>query len=169
MNLDALSHLADDARLWLFVLDRPLQGETRTRFETSLAEGLGTWRHKGTSYDAAFTLLEERVLVVAEPTMAVNPSGCAIEGLNRKVEKRVAEAGTALVPDGPVVVKAPEGLMAVPREALPEATQAGRLKAETLVLDRTLFNLGDLRRRGLFQPAAATWLGRKFGWTAQAG
>lgn len=169
MTLAGLSHLPDDARLWLFVLETPMDSDARPGFEARLTESLGSWQHKGTSYDAAFTLLEDQILVVAEPTMAVNPSGCAINGLNRKVEKRAAEAGATLVPDGPVVIKASGGLKVVPREGLLVAVQAGWLEAETPVLDRTLFNLGDLRRRGLFQPAAATWLGRKFGFSVLAG
>lgn len=169
MNLNAFSHLPDDARLWLFVLDRPLEGVSRTRFEASLAEALRGWQHKGTRYDAAaFTLAEGQVLLVAEPTMAVNPSGCAIEGLNRRVEHRVAEASAALVAEGPVVVKGAHGLVPVDRESLEQAVSEGRLEAGTPILDRTLFNLGDLRRRGLFQPAATTWLGRKFGWLVLA-
>jgi len=170
MNPTVFSHLPDEARLWLFVLDRPLAGATLTQFESALADALSTWQHKGTRYDAAaFALVEGQILVVAEPTMAVNPSGCAIEGLNRKVEHRVAEASAALVAEGPVVVKGPEGLAPVDRDSLDAAVAEGRLAAGTPVLDRTLFSLGDLRKRGLFQPAGATWLGRKFGWAVLAG
>lgn len=170
MNLTVFSHLPDDARLWLFVLDRRLEGALRERFEASLAEALSGWQHKGTRYDAAaFTLVEGQILVVAEPTMAVNPSGCAIESLNRKVAQRVAEVGADLVAEGPVVIKEALGFAPVDRESLGQAVSEGRVVAATPMLDRTLFSLGDLRKRGLFQPARTTWLGRKFGWTVLAG
>ncbi len=168
MDLAPFSHLADDARLWTFVLSKALEGAALARFEAGLAESLGTWRHKGQAYHAAFGLVGGQVLVVAEPTMATQPSGCAIEGLHRKVLRQAEVEGAHFQDEDRVILATDAGYRAILRSELDQAVAEGRLTAQTPVLDRTLFCLGDLRSRALFPPAHRTWLGRKYGFSQGA-
>lgn len=163
MTRSALDVLPDHARLWVLVLDRPLESGTRAPFEVGMAEVVACWRHKGTAYDGAWELRDGQLLLVAEPTMAAAPSGCAIDGLMRRVLRLVGEAGGSLVGDEAVVARSGRQWEALDRAELEGLLASGRLTAVTPVLDRTLFSLGDLRGRGLAQPLAETWIGRKFG------
>lgn len=155
-----LSALPDDARLWLLALTAPTEIAVLAPEINALLE---RWQHKGTRYQAAWTLLEHRILAIAEPSLATEPSGCAIDGMLRGVKQAVARLD--LVPEDPeaVLVRLPEGIRAIPRTDLPARLEDGTLHATTPVLNLALLTLGDLRQGRLERPLAATWIGRKHG------
>lgn len=159
--------LPDEARLWLMFLERPAEpGRLAPALDAALAE----WRHKGTQYHATWALLEGRLLAIAEPALAANPSGCAIDGMLRRIPRIVEAAGAALVdPNDAVVVRLPGGLRAIPRTELGSRLADGTLDGATPVLDLALYTLGDLRRGRLETPLAASWIGRKYKLQAPAG
>ena len=159
MNLDAFTALPDDARLWLLALERP--GEAAA-LAPELDALLGRWRHKGTQYQAAWALLDQRIVAIAEPTLATAPSGCAIDGMLRGVQQLVAKAGMDLADPSAVLVRLGDGLQAMPRSDLEARLLDGTLTADTPVLDLALLTLGDLRGGKFERPLAATWIGRKF-------
>lgn len=155
--------LPDTARLWLVALEAPPPPEVRPRLHEGMEAILGQWRHKGHAYQGAFALVKDRILAVAEPELASAPSGCAIDGMLRKVRRLVGDLGLAEVdPAAAVLVAGPDGLHAVPKADLEARIQDGALGAETLVLDLSLYSLGDLRAGKLEAPLARTWIGRKF-------
>ena len=159
---DAFLPLSDDSRLWVRALAQPLDAEGRARLEAGLTEVLGNWRHKGHVYEGAWELLEDRILAVVEPNMATNPSGCAIDGMLRKVERLAQEAGAPLLSEDFVLARVDGALRAFPKAEVGERLADGTLKAETSVLDLALFNLGQLRQGLLEKPLARTWIGRKY-------
>ncbi|NTW85086.1 MAG: hypothetical protein HGB30_02865 [Holophagaceae bacterium] len=160
MNLAAFAALPDEARLWLLALDHPAEAAA---LAPELDALLGRWRHKGTQYQAAWTLLEQRLVAIAEPTLATAPSGCAIDGMLRGVSQAATKAGNALADPQAVHVRLANGLHALARTDLPTRLADGTLDATTPVLDLALLTLGDLRQGKLERPLAATWIGRKYG------
>jgi len=163
--LAAFHALPDSARLWLMVLDQPAEA---ARIAPALDAALAGWRHKGTQYHGAWTLLEGRILAIAEPTLATQPSGCAIDGMLRTVQRIAEAAGLALVDPQEVVARLPGGLRTFRRNELEARLQDGTLHAGTPLLDLTLYTLGDLRQGRLEKPLAASWIGRKYGHQAPA-
>lgn len=153
--------LPDEARLWLLVLDRPLDATEAARFEAGMEDVLGGWRHKGVAYQGTWSLRDAQLLLVAEPTMAEQPSGCAITGLMTRLARLAAEVGRTFIPDGPLVVCDCGGFRPIAREDIQGALSRGELHGRTRVLDRGLFNLGDMRRGGLTQALAHTWVARR--------
>lgn len=151
--------LPDDARLWLVAFDGPVDAQLLAPEMEAL---LGRWRHKGVQYHGTWTLLEDRILAVAEPTLAVQPSGCAIDGMLRGVRQAAERLGLALQDAEAVHTRLPEGLRAFPRAELEARLADGTLGADTAVLDLALLTVGDLRNGRLERPLAATWIGRKF-------
>jgi hypothetical protein len=123
---------------------------------------LGRWRHKGVQYHGAWTLLEDRILAVAEPTLAVQPSGCAIDGMLRGVRQAAERLGLGLQDVEAVHTRLPDGLRAFPRTELEARLADGTLGADTPVLDLALLTVGDLRSGRFQRPLSATWIGRKF-------
>ena len=163
MTPDPFTARPDSARLWLLALDAAPGPAARARLEEGLAGILGQWRHKGQAYQGAWALLQGRILAVAEPTLAANPSGCAIDGMLRKVTRLAGELGLGLVdPAGAVLARVDGGLRAIPKAGLEAALEAGTLGPETPILDLALYNLGDLRAGRLESPLSGTWIGRKF-------
>lgn len=159
MPLTAFDALPDDARLWLLALDRPTDA---ARLAPQLDAALARWRHKGVQYQAAWSLLQNRVLAIAEPTLAAQPSGCAIDGMLRTIHRIAEEAGLALADPQAVVVRLADGIRIFPRTELEARLADGILDGATPVLDLALYTLGDLRQGRLEKPLATTWIGRKY-------
>jgi hypothetical protein len=159
----SLQALPDSARLWLLALEPAPAPEALPGLLDGLAAILAQWRHKGHAYQGAMALLHDRILAVAEPDLAANPSGCAIDGMLRKVDRLVAEQGLRTVdPAVAVLVRTPEGLRVIPKGELEGALAEGTLGPDTAVVDLALYSLGDLRAGRLESPLASTWIGRKF-------
>lgn len=163
-----LASLPDNARLWLMALAKPLDPGARPILDAGMAKLLADWRHKGVAYQGAWTLLEEQILAVAEPTMTTAPSGCAIDGFFRKLARLRSELGLDTMPEDRVVARVDGHLRAFERPELADRLTDGTLQGETPIADLTLYDLGQLRRGGLWKPLHATWIGRKFRITAQA-
>ena len=159
MSLSNLSALPDEARLWLLALAQPTEAAALAPDMDAL---IGRWRHKGVQYQGAWTLLENRILAVAEPTLAAEPSGCAIDGMLRGVHQLTERLGLALEDPQAVLVRQVDGIHAFPRAELEDRLADGTLDATTPVLDLALLTLGDLRDGRLERPLATTWIGRKY-------
>lgn len=151
--------LPDDARLWLVAFDGPVDAQFLAPEMEAL---LGRWRHKGVQYHGTWTLLEDRILAVAEPTLAVQPSGCAIDGMLRGVRQAAERLGLALQDAEAVLARLPGGLRAFSRAELEARLADGTLGADTAVLDLALLTVGDLQSGRFERPLSVTWIGRKF-------
>jgi len=159
MSLSAFASLPDDARLWLLALACPTE---TSALALDLEALLGRWRHKGIQYMGAWTLLEHRIIAIAEPTLAAQPSGCAIDGMLRGVSQIVARLGMALEDPQAVLVRLEKGIQAIRRSELESRLAEGTLDGSTPVLDLALLTLRDLRQGKLERPLAATWIGKKY-------
>ncbi len=163
MSLSAFAALPDDARLWLLALAQPAETPPETLALAPEMDALmGRWRHKGVQYSGAWTLLDHRLLAIAEPTLAAQPSGCAIDGMLRGVHQLAAKLGLALEDPQAVLVQLADGIQAIPRTELEARLADGTLNGATPVLDLALLTLGDLRGGKLKRPLASTWIGRKY-------
>ena len=148
------------------VLDHPLDGPGALRFEAGIQAILEGWRHKGQAYEAAWELRDAQLLLVAEPVLAAAPSGCAIDGMLRRVERIAAEVGAHLATDHEVVIRCGQKLELHCRTELSSLLEQGRICSETLLVDRSLHNLAQLRQGCLERPLVKTWIGRKYGLAA---
>jgi len=157
--------LSDEARLWLVAFSQPVD---EARLAPEMEALLGRWRHKGVQYQGAWTLLEDRVLAVAEPTLASQPSGCAIDGMLRGVRQLAERLGLDLQDVQDVMARLPEGLRTFHRDELEARLADGTLEAGTPLLDLALLTVGDLRSGRFERPLGATWIGRKYLRTASA-
>jgi len=159
VDLSAFASLPDESRLWLLALTHDSEAALLAPEVEAL---LGRWRHKGVQYQGAWTLLERRLLAVAEPTLATEPSGCAIDGMLRGVNQLTSKLGLALEDPQAVLVRLAGGIHALPRSEVEARLGDGTLDGATPVLDLALLTLGDLRQGRLERPLAATWIGRKY-------
>lgn len=158
-TLPAFAALPDDARLWLLALAHPVEASV---LAPDLEALLGRWRHKGVQYRGAWALLEDRIIAIAEPTLAAQPSGCAIDGMLRGVSHLAAQLDLRLEDPQAVLVWLGDSLRAIPRSELEARLADGTLDGATPVLDLALLTLGDLRQGRLERPLAATWIGKKY-------
>ena len=162
MAADLFPGIPADARLWVIALDAPENASPAGDLEAGLAEILGRWRHKGNAYQAAWEFLEDRVILVVEPHMATDPSGCAIDGMLRKLHRLAETHGRRVMEEESVLVRLADGLRTIARDELGARIADGTLQAETPVVDRSLHHLGQLREGRPERPLASTWIGRKY-------
>lgn len=166
---DPFPALPDDARLWVLALAPPPPGADDAALAAGLEGILAAWRHKGQAYRAGWVLLEGgRLLLVAEPTMASAPSGCAIDGMLRKVTALAAAEGRPLLDEDRVLARVSGELRDFGRDELEARLADGTLGPATPVLDRSLHHLAQLRADRLERPLASTWIGRRHGVAAPA-
>jgi hypothetical protein len=158
-SLPAFAALPDDARLWLVAFDQPVEA---ARLAPEVDALLGRWRHKGVEYRGSWTLLEGRILAIAESTLASQPSGCAIDGMLRGVRQIAERLDLGLQDSQDVLARLPEGLRAFPRADLETRLADGTLGGGTQIIDLALLTLRDLRSGRMERPLAATWIGRKY-------
>jgi len=155
--------LPDHARLWLRALAAAPGPDVLPPLLEGLDGLLGQWRHKGQAYAGAFELLHGQIIAVAEPTLATAPSGCAIDGMLRKLDRLAEQLALPLLdPATTVLVRLEAGLRPIPKADLPEALASGLLTDATPVLDLSLYTLADLRAGKLEAPLATTWIARKY-------
>lgn len=163
MTLDPFPALPDTARLWLLALEPSPAPEVLPSLLEGLEAILAGWRHKGHAYQGAFALLEGRILAVAEPDLAAAPSGCAIDGMLRKVHGLVQTLELVVVdPAASVVARGADGLCVHPKAALEGLLARGELGPATPILDLSLYSVGDLRAGRLEVPLGSTWIGRRY-------
>lgn len=158
-TLAAFDALPDDARLWLMAFVHPME---EAALAPPVQELLGRWRHKGVHYTATWTLIEGRILAIAEPTLATQPSGCAIDGMLRGMNQIASRLGAALEDPLAVIVRQVGGIQAIPRAEIEARLADGTLDGATPVLDLGLLTLGELRGGRFERPLASTWIGRKY-------
>ena len=160
----SLQALPDHSRLWLLALVSFPDLASDARLRHGLAEILAQWRHKGQVYQGEGLLLEPQLIAVAEPSLASQPSGCAIDGMLRKVRRLLEQLNLDLVdPATSILVRAGDRLAAIPKNEIQARLMDGGLTGDTPVLDLSLYNLGALRAGRLEAPLASTWVGRKYG------
>jgi len=162
MIADPFPGIPDESRLWVLALSQRAEGEALTRLEEGLEALLGRWRHKGQAYQAAWEFRAGQLILVVEPTLATAPSGCAIDGMLRKVGGLARELGLELLGEDRILVRSDRDLTSVLRSDLQKALERGLLRPETPVVDLSLHHLGQLREGRLERPLAQTWIGRVF-------
>lgn len=160
MTTESFPGFPDESRLWVLALSRQADPGQASRFEEGLGALLGHWRHKGQAYEAAWELRERQLILVVEPSMAAAPSGCAIDGMLRKVGALVRELGLELIGEERILVRMEGDLTGILRTDLAAALEEGHLGADTPVVDLSLHHLGQLREGRLERPLARTWIGR---------
>jgi hypothetical protein len=158
-----LHALPAQSRLWLLALESLPDLASEAKLRHGLAEIIAQWRHKGQIYQGLGVLLEPQLIAVAEPNLATQPSGCAIDGMLRKVHRLVEHLNLRLAdPAASILVRLGGQLVVIPKPEIQARLDDGTLDGGTPVLDLSLYSLADLRAGRLEAPLAETWVGRKF-------
>ncbi len=161
MTLRSLAHLGDDARVWVYGLDRPLAPGERARLAAVLDAFVAGWTSHAEPVEGAWDVLEDRFLVVAA-RCAAGLGGCAIDDGVRAVREAAARVGVDPLRRDLVFWRTPDGWVRVDTRAdFAARVAAGEVGDDTPVFDTTVSTLGDLRAR--FETTMArSWHARAF-------
>ena len=157
MPLIAFDALPDEARVWVFASDLPLEGARAQTLLEAVDAHLRVWQAHGAALTCARAWRDDRFLAVGVDPRVAGASGCSVDGLFRVLQRVGPEVGAQLLPSGRVYWREASGaVVAAERAAFVAAVREGRVDADTPVFDTTITDAAGWRQR--FEvPAAASW------------
>lgn len=162
---DLLPNLPGDARLWLYVADRPLAEAEQTALTDAMARFFQSWHTHKIPVTGGAAVLHDRLLAVSGTT-ADGPdlSGCGIDQHVREIERLAQRLGFAWLGGLDVAFLRPgnDVLETATRPAFKRGLAEGTIPADSRVLDAATSTLGALRRGDALRPVAdgpfARWM-----------
>lgn len=155
--------LPDDARVWVFGSDRPLDAAAAARLLAVVDAHLAQWAAHGAPLTSARDWREDRFLTVAVDQRTANASGCSIDTLFRQLQGLEQALGTSLVGGGRVFYRDASGtVQSTDRAGFAELGARGDVTADTMVFDPTVPTSGAWRA-GFERRAGESWHGSLIG------
>jgi hypothetical protein len=162
--------LPDDARLWVFAADRPLDDAQQADLLAHVDDFIARWAAHGAPVVGARELRHGRFLLVGADERATGVSGCSTDTLFRTLGELESRLGVTLRDSSLVFWRDAAGeVQTAPRAAFRERVRAGEVDADTPVFDNTAGTVGDVRGGRWELPMRASWHGRAFGAASTAG
>ena len=149
--------LPEDARLWIFTAERPLQRTEQQRLLAEVDGFIDQWGAHTVPLSAGRDVRYDQFLFVAVDQRAAGPSGCSIDALVRQMKAVQDELGVELVNHAPVLFRRGGGIARVPREAFADLAAAGEVNLDTTVFNNALTSLADVRAGRWEVPASESW------------
>lgn len=157
MPLVEFSSLPDDARIWVFGADAPVDEIDAPRLLAAVDGFLFAWRAHGQALTCARDWRDDRFLVIGVDQRTEGASGCSIDGLFRTLQAIEQGIGASLVGGGLVYFRDALGLLhAVTRAEFEALAASGDVGPSTPVYDTTVTTLADFRAR-FATTAGAGW------------
>lgn len=148
MPLVPFATLPDDARVWVFAAQAPLDEIDEPRLLAAVDGYLLTWKAHGAALTCAREFREEYFLAVGVDERASNASGCSVDGLFRVLQKIEEGIGTTMVGSGNVYFRDPTGLVVwCTRSQFELMSKMREVSGETTVFDLTVTTVGEYRAR----------------------
>lgn len=160
-----LDPLPDEARLWVFGSDRPLEEDEESRILETVDRFLAQWHAHGEALAAAREWRHRRFLMVGVDERVTPPSGCSIDALVRELKGLERALDVTLVDGGAVWYRegGPEGsIRRTDRPGFQALVEEGRVDPETVVFDGGLTRVKELRDGKWERPARDGWHARVF-------
>lgn len=163
MPLVDFDRLPDDARVWVFGSDQPLDERQRTHLLGAVDGYLAQWKAHGAPLTCARTWRDDRFLAIGVDQRTAGASGCSIDALFRVLQGLEQKLGASLVGGGRVYWRDATGAVrSADRGDFMELANRGEIGRDTTVFDLTVTSLRDWRER-FERRAAESWHGELIG------
>jgi hypothetical protein len=160
MPLVPFEQMPDDARLWIFGSQTPLDDVDGPRLLGAVDRYLAGWTAHGAPLTCARDLREDHFLAVAVDERASDASGCSIDGLFRVLQEIERGIGTSMVGGGLVFFRDAAGFVhGCTRAEFTHMAAMAEVDAGTPVFDTTLTTVGEYRAE-FERPARDGWQGK---------
>lgn len=157
MPIVPFDSLADDARVWVFGADRPLEAVEATRLLEMVDKYLARWAAHGEPLTSGRDWREDRFLTIAVDQRTTGASGCSIDALFHQLQQLERALGTSIVGGGRIFYRDAAGVVhSTDRSTFSEMAERGAVNAETRVFDPTVTTLGSWRA-GFEQRTGDSW------------
>ena len=146
MPLVSFSELPDDARIWVFGADAPVDDVDAPRLLAAVDGFLYAWKAHGHPLTCAREWRDDRFLVIGVDQRTEGASGCSIDGLFRTLQAVERGIGASLVGGGRVYFRDELDLLhAVSRAEFEALAASGAVGSGTPVYDTTVTSMTDYR------------------------
>ncbi len=162
MSCVPFEQLPEDARLWVFAAERPLDERERERVLAVVDGFISQWSAHNRPLTTARDLRYDQFVFVAVDERAAGASGCSVDALVRQMKGLQTELGVELVNHAPVLYRDGDAIARVAREQFAELAEGGQVTGSTVVFDNTVTTVGAVREGRWELAASDTWHGRAF-------
>ncbi len=159
-----LTSLPDEARLWIWAADRPLDPNEQAAILSAMERFLADWTSHGRRIRGEVQVVHDRLLLLGGVIPEGDISGCGIDKSVHVLESVADEIGIDWLSGLDVVFRDPatEGLRSMTRREFREAAKNGEISSAATIIDRSVTSLADLRAGLLETVAASSWASRYF-------
>jgi len=159
---DRFAQMPDDARLWVYALDRAIAPDEMESVNDFLAAFVGQWQSHGVPVAGSYEVFEARFLLITG-YCTDNISGCSTDASVRVV-KDIEKAHGFNAFDRTLVFFRDAGgkVIGVKRGDFQELVNQGHAGPGTVVFDTTVETVGDLREGKFETTFELSWHGRAF-------
>lgn len=163
MTNELFDTIPDDARLWIFGAEAPLDQRSAGELLRRVDGFLQQWHAHGHPVVGARELMYDRFLLVVADERATGVSGCSIDSLFRVLKDVEKELEISLVDSSLVFYRDATGeVRSATRAQFRQRVSDGEADRETVVFDNTVRTLGELRRGGWERRLQDSWHARAF-------
>jgi len=154
--------LPNDARVWIFPAERPLNETEQGQLLTIVDQFIDQWRTHGVPMTAGREIRYGRFLFVGVDQRQAGPSGCSIDALFRQTQTLEKQIGAELADHAPVLFRRGSTIERAGRDEFAKLAATGAVDLETTVFDNTLTSVGDVRAGRWETRLGDAWHARAF-------
>lgn len=162
MNLPQFDNLPDDARLWIYGFDRPLDAGLAAQVASDLEAFVDGWTSHQEPVTGAAVVVEDRFALLAGHCDA-GIGGCSIDGSVDVIRSFAHKYGLDGFNRDLVFFRGEDGsVRSVSRAEFKSGVEEGTFGSSTVVFDLTLTTLGELRSDRFETTFENSWHARAF-------
>lgn len=156
------TQLPDDARLWVYALDRELSDNEVERATQTLDAFVADWASHNEPVNGAYEIVDGRFIVMAG-YCADGVSGCSTDSSVRVIKQIESDLGINAFDRTLVFFRNGGGaVVAVARGEFKNLVSTGHVTDDTVVFDTTVTSVADLRAGKFETTFGASWHARAF-------
>ena len=153
----AFDTITDNSRIWIYQLNKEL-----AQFEIDFLSGrvedfLESWAAHGSGLVAAFTIVENRFLIIAADESSANASGCSIDSLTHFLKDMQQQMDIEFFDRSEIVYKEEGKISSMPFVDFRNNILSGKTSPETQIFNTVLQQKGQLKDRFLIA-AEDSWV-----------
>ena len=151
-------NLPQDARVWIYSLDRPLEKEDALQLKKDLEPFLESWQSHGRPVQGGWQLQEDRFIFIGALIPEAEISGCGIDASVHAIEAFTQLHNYRLLTGLHLFYRDENGaIQFLDRAAFRKKVRAGMISASTPVFDTSITSMQDLKSSGFELPAGQSW------------
>ena len=162
MPMVPFESLPDESRLWVFAVERTLEGGDQETFLGFVDQFLETWAAHGVPLICGRDFRRGRFLLVAVDEASMPPSGCSIDAMVGVLKDQERRLGMQILDNTPVWFLAAGEVQRTSRPEFSRLAEEGAVGPETVVFDNTVTRLKDASAGRWEGPARRSWHQRVF-------